>query len=277
MPVMITPKDAVVKDEEPKVDDLEIIKPTNDEVFDGTYDSKAFDLGTEYVEDTYRTNMQAQKSKEAKDKPTVDNADLDHHVTYDESFPNFYSHADSIDFEKHLMGQGKEEDGVIPTSNPGQQSQPTYVAKETGNSEEVHQSFQTQEPAGSQQPEAVTNQAAADEQSQEGDEEYLDYAQLANSVSQYDPSFTNIPNTLNGEIRNSIGELQPGSLLYVYDQNGQIVRTMATDPQGRYYSYAPFAAGLYYVLVGKDMLLFSRYYVYLNDNVIPPKIIQSKN
>jgi hypothetical protein len=106
-------------------------------------------------------------------------------------------------------------------------------------------------------------------------QQILDFKQLPFSTSTYEPGFINMPNTINGEIIDSNGSPLSGVLINIEDNAGNILRTVASGGDGKFYSYSSFPFGQYIIEVQKEGHSFGRFTVNMDGGTIFPKVIQS--
>jgi hypothetical protein len=103
----------------------------------------------------------------------------------------------------------------------------------------------------------------------------IDFKILPDITAQMDVNLIGIPNTINGIVYDA-NSLPLGSVLInISDDTKKIVRTMATDPQGVFYSYSPFPSGRYHIEFMRQGALFMRYYVELTGYPVNAKTVQS--
>lgn len=89
-------------------------------------------------------------------------------------------------------------------------------------------------------------------------------------------SLTNQPNVVNGLVLDTDGKPIEGVIITVKDAQGNSIRALRTSKVGQFIASTPLAAGEYYLELEKAGKVFDVWRVILNDTVITPIEIRSK-
>lgn len=253
MPVVIRPKFSLaVAETEEFVDEDAIIKSFDNEIFDGTYDSKVFDLGPNYDE---MEKIKALEKAKVRDE-------------LQSGFANF---------EANVMESAKQPVQPAPPASIGIQSYEQAVQNAFTSSNPSLESPSNPELTAQQPYVAPVEVSPPISPSSSKMIQDIDFMYLPDSNIQFEDMFARIPNTINGVVADLNANFLQGVLINIIDSLGNVVRTVATDPSGKFYTFAPLNPGRYSVELMQTGHNFLRYSVNLTGNVINPKLIQTIN
>lgn len=101
----------------------------------------------------------------------------------------------------------------------------------------------------------------------------LDFNSLPICGEELDTQFTSIPNTANGIIIDLSNNRIQGALINVYNNSHRIVRTLASGPEGKFYTYSPIENGQYNLEVTYKGEVINNYTVNFNGSTVHPRVI----
>lgn len=244
-PVIVRPKVSTIKDAQHEKTQSVI---SNEGVFAGNYDEKVFDLGSDYENSMVAENTESDFEKNAISQ-------------------NLQPSFDNVQTQSNII------EPLIPNNNTQTVDQNTY-----------HPNIEVNlSPANNQQNinPVVQDQVIMQNQNtgySYNSQDFISFTNLSpvdtNSFV-LNPAFITIPSTLNGIILDKNNQGVGGAIIFVYNQRNELIRTLASDPQGIFYSYSSFGSGKYIIKIQRDGLSFPSYEVELTGLSIEPKVIRA--
>lgn len=91
------------------------------------------------------------------------------------------------------------------------------------------------------------------------------------------PSLPTEKNVVVGMVHNAAGQIVPGAIVEILDQQGGTVRAMKTNALGQFYISSPLPAGTYFIETESAKYSFPIYQLDLTDQVLEPVNIQANH
>jgi hypothetical protein len=262
MPVIIGPKDIPLEELEPLPDPEE----EQSDIFDGSYDSKYFDLGTNYKE------LEVVPAK----KVEPDFYDMEQPVSFPVPQTTTAGIAPTFQNELAPQRQTPQFDGLQSYEQALQQAfvsntpQPT-VHKDVSD-DDMH--WENAVLGNTTLPTSQTTQTNATPTQPTPTAAVLNFEVMQDSSERFEEMYVSIPNTVNGFVSSGSSPI-PAALVTIKDAQGNVARTIASDPTGKFYSFAPLPSGRYEIEVARDGYTFPKMFVELKGSSIRPKVINT--
>ncbi len=251
MPVIIGPhsmEDEVAEDAQAP-DLAPATSPAEDGVFDGAYSSQVFKLGNDYqVESPVQNNETSTRAISSPEQTSQSSPQ--------QSFNR--DNSTSLVQQQAAPVNESQEQTALPREQRTIEDLGKEIRQGHGNQYDIEEHDNHQ--VGS---------------ANSSDNTAIQFINLPNATAKFDTTYSAVADTVNGMVTDSSGNPLPGVLIQIIDAQGNLHRTLATDPAGMFYTFAPLPQGDYGIRLQKDQYSFSEIEVNLHGANIPPKLIHS--